>query len=86
MPSSYQDAVAQLTPELYRRFLTALETGRWPDDRVVEPHQREQMMLAVIAYGELHLPPEERVGYIDKGHKAGDQCDDQPVELKWSGE
>ena len=51
MPSSYQDAVAQLTPELYRRFLTALETGRWPDDRVVEPHQREQMMLAVIAYG-----------------------------------
>jgi hypothetical protein len=44
------------------------------------------MMLAVIAYGELYLPPEERVGYINKGPKAGDQCDEQPVELKWSSE
>jgi hypothetical protein len=39
-------------------------------------------MQAVIAYGELNLPREERIGYIDKGHKAGDVCDEEP--LKWS--
>jgi hypothetical protein len=40
-------------------------------------------MQAVIAYGELNLPPEERIGYIDKGHKAGEECDDE-VALVWS--
>ena len=41
-------------------------------------------MRAMIAWGEKHLPEEERVGYIDKQHKAGDSCDD-PLEmpLKW---
>jgi hypothetical protein len=39
-------------------------------------------MDAVLLWGELHLPPEERVGFIDKGKKAGDTCDD-PVPLKW---
>jgi hypothetical protein len=39
-------------------------------------------MDAVLLWGELHLPPEERVGFIDKGEKAGDTCDD-PVPLKW---
>lgn len=83
MPDSYQDAVARLSPELYRRFVTALEVGRWPDGSPLEQHQREHVMQAVIAYGELNLPPEERIGYIDKGHKAGEQCDDE-VALVWS--
>ena len=48
------------------------------------PEQRENALQAVIAWGEQHLPPTERVGYIDKGPKAGDTCDD-PVEtpLNW---
>jgi hypothetical protein len=39
-------------------------------------------MQAVIAWGEQHLPPEQRVGFIDKGHKAGDSCD-EPQPLNW---
>ena len=31
---------------------------------------------------EAHLPPDQRVGFIDKGHKAGDTCD-TPVPLNW---
>ncbi|MEQ8803707.1 MAG: DUF1315 family protein [Haliea sp.] len=41
-------------------------------------------MQALIAWGERHLPPEQRVGYIDKGSKAGSECDDpQPEPLRW---
>ena len=83
MVDAYKDAVARLSPELYRRFVTALEVGKWPDGSPLEPHQREHVMQAVIAYGELNLPREERIGLIDKGHKAGDLCDEEP--LKWSG-
>jgi uncharacterized protein YeaC (DUF1315 family) len=82
MVDAYKDAVARLSPELYRRFVTALEVGKWPDGSPLEVHQREHVMQAVIAYGELNLPREERIGYIDKGHKAGDLCDEEP--LKWS--
>jgi uncharacterized protein YeaC (DUF1315 family) len=69
--------------DLYDRLLQALETGRWPDGRSVTAEQREHAMQAVIAWGEQHLPPEERVGFIDKGHKAGDECDD-PQPLNWT--
>jgi hypothetical protein len=41
-------------------------------------------MAAIIAWGERHLPVNERVGYIDKGHKAGDSCDDPgETTLNW---
>jgi hypothetical protein len=36
----------------------------------------------VITWGEMHLPPEERVGFIDKGAKAGEVCD-EPTTLTW---
>jgi hypothetical protein len=41
-------------------------------------------MQAVITWGALNLPPEERVGFIDKGSKAGEDCD-EPAPLKWQG-
>ena len=80
----YQALVESLTPEMYRRFLGALETGRWPDGSSVTPEQREHTMRAVIAWGEMNLPEEERVGYIDRGHKDGEHCDDDsPQPLNW---
>ena len=48
------------------------------------PEQRQTSLRAVIAWGEQHLPEEQRVGYIDKGHKEGDSCDDPaPEPLNW---
>jgi uncharacterized protein YeaC (DUF1315 family) len=44
--------------------------------------QRQHAMQAVITWGEIHLPPNERVGFIDKGAKAGDSRDD-PQPLAW---
>jgi uncharacterized protein YeaC (DUF1315 family) len=61
-----------------------MELGKWPDGRPLSDEQRAIVMQALIAWGEKHLPPEQRVGYIDRGRKAGADCDD-PVEvpLNW---
>ena len=82
MSDPYLDTIKAMGRDVYDNMLTALQTGRWPDGREVSATQREHCMKAVIAWGELNLPPKERVGYIDKGHKADDSCDD-PQPLKW---
>lgn len=78
----YQQLIDTMSPELYRRLQRAIETGRWPDGSAVTAEQKQHAMQAVIAWGEQHLPPEQRVGFIDKGHKAGDSCD-EPQPLNW---
>ncbi|MFV8816455.1 YeaC family protein [Haliea sp. E17] len=76
--------IASMTPEIYRSLRRAIEIGKWPDGNPVSPEQREHAMRAVIAWGQENLPVEERVGYIDRGHKAGEVCDDpQETPLSW---
>lgn len=72
----YQQLIESLTPEVYEKLRIAVEIGKWPDGRRLSPEQRQECMQALIAWGELNLPEEQRVGYIDRGHKAGDVCDD----------
>lgn len=81
----YQQTIDNMSPEIYQRLVRAVEIGKWPDNRVLTPEQRAHAMRAIIAWGERHLPRQERVGYIDKQQKAGDLCD-TPLEtpLKWS--
>ncbi|MBL6902334.1 MAG: DUF1315 family protein [Luminiphilus sp.] len=69
--------------ELYQRMVDALALGKWPDGRELTEQQRTQTMDAVILWGQLHLPEDQRIGYIDKGSKAGSNCDD-PLPLKWT--
>lgn len=80
----YRRLIQNMTPQVYRSLKRAVELGKWPDGRPVTREQRQEAMQAIIAWGELHLPEHERVGYIDKGHKEGDSCD-APAEtpLKW---
>ena len=81
---NYKDLVQQLTPELVANFKKAMELGRWQDGRVLTAEQREHCMQAIIAYDAVHTPESQRVGYIDRAHKEGDQCDDpQPETLRW---
>jgi len=72
----YLQAIESMSPEVYRRLLRAVELGRWPDGSGLSPAQRESALRAVIAWGERHLPAQERVGFIDRGHKAGAHCDE----------
>lgn len=80
----YEDLINQLSPEIYQSLKRSVELGRWPDGRPLTPEQRANALQALIAWGERHLPPEQRIGYIDKGSKAGSECDDpQPEPLRW---
>lgn len=76
MSDSFDQLVSSLTPELLVAFRRAIETGKWPDGRRVSEEQRATCMQAVIAWEHRHLPETERTGYIDKGEKDGQTCDD----------
>lgn len=67
----YDKLVGSLTVDVYERLKRAVETGKWPDGREVTAGQREHCLKAVIAWGERNLPPEERIGFIDRGRKGG---------------
>ena len=76
--------IEAMTPDMYQRLKTAVELGKWPDGRQLTPEQRQHSLQAVIAWGEKYLPESERVGYIDKGHKGGEICDDPgPEPINW---
>ena len=83
MSDQYRESVQQMDRQVYEQLLESLSSGRWPDGRALTETQRQHAMRAVITWGEIHLSPEERVGFIDKGAKAGDVCDD-PEPLTWS--
>ena len=83
MSDQYRESVQRMDRQVYEQLLESLSTGRWPDGRTLTETQRQHAMRAVITWGEIHLSPEERIGFIDKGAKAGDVCDD-PEPLTWS--
>lgn len=84
MSDAYRDAIDGMGRDVYDRLVTALELGRWPDGKPVTPEQREHAMQAVIAWGEAHLPATERVGFIDRGHKAAAASRDAAQPLNWA--
>lgn len=80
----YQNMIESMSSEVYHSLRKAVELGKWPDGKVLTSMQRENAMQAIIAWGQHHLPPEDRPGYIDKGAKAGDSCDDpEEIPLNW---
>ena len=80
----YQQMIESMTRSTYNDLRRAVELGKWPDGQPVTPEQRQNAMQAVIAWGERYLPADERVGFIDKGHKDGDRCDDpEETPLNW---
>jgi uncharacterized protein YeaC (DUF1315 family) len=73
----FEEILQIMTPEVHEGLRSAVETGRWPDGARLSREQRELCMQAVIAWDARHLPPEDRVGHIDRGSKAeGELCDD----------
>ncbi|MFT4768028.1 MAG: hypothetical protein ACI8RN_001158 [Glaciecola sp.] len=82
----YQSLIDQLSPDIVARLRQGIETGRWPDGQTVTPEQREHSLRAVIAWEQEHLPEEQRVGFIDKGSKAGASAKSQSQteqQLRW---
>ena len=80
----YLELIETMSPDVYRSLLRSVELGRWPDGKAVTPEQRENAMQAIIAWGELHLPEEERVGFIRPREKSAGNCDGpDEAPLKW---
>ncbi|MCC5886935.1 MAG: DUF1315 family protein [Gammaproteobacteria bacterium] len=73
-PKDFASAVASLDRATYENLRRALELGRWPDGRTLQARQREICMEAVLNWEAVHLPPEQRTGYIEP--KA---CSDAPL-------
>jgi len=71
-----QGMLAALNPEIVERLKRAVEIGKWPDGRRLSPEQRSTCLQAVIVWEGRNLPEEARTGYIDKGDKDGDTCDE----------
>lgn len=84
---NYLDAVDNLSPDIIERLRQAVETGRWPDGRPLTAQQRDHSLQAVIAWESKHLPPDARVGYIDKGRKDSSrkaETGETPAPLRWA--
>ncbi len=80
----YQQLVDTMTLETYQNLKRSVELGKWPDGKPLSAEQRENTLQTVILWGEKHLQPHERVGFIDKGQKSGEVCDDPAVTpLAW---
>ncbi len=83
-PMDYKQTINSMSPEIYQRLLRAVELGKWPDNKTLTPEQRVHAMQAIIAWGERHLPEQDRIGYVEKKPAASDPCE-TPAEtpLKW---
>lgn len=68
-PGSYAELLAQLSPEIYQRLLSAVELGKWENGERLSPEQLEHCMQAIIVWDHRNLPETERVAYIDHSKK-----------------
>ncbi|MDC1436356.1 YeaC family protein [Gammaproteobacteria bacterium] len=65
-PNSFEDLLSSITPEVHSKLKQAIELGRWENGERLSKEQIELCMQAVIAYDEIHLNDEEKIGYIDR--------------------
>ena len=88
------DQVAQeMSVEVYQRIKTAVETGRWPDGRVLSERQKHISLQAILQYQHAHLPPQQRSGYIPaknqsacysrEQHSSDQHSSDEEQPLHW---
>ena len=61
---SFEILLASLTPEIISSLKRAVELGKWPDGKNLTQAQREQSLQAVLAWEALHLPEQQRTGYL----------------------
>ena len=80
----YLQLIDTMSPEIYQNLVRSVELGRWPDGKRLTPEQRANALQAIIAWGERNLAERNRVGYIEKKQKSGDQWE-TPTEtpLSW---
>ena len=61
---NYDDLLLNVTPDVYARFKTAVELGKWPNGVKLTDDQKKTCMQTIIAWDNKFTPESERVGYI----------------------
>ncbi|WP_241644950.1 YeaC family protein [Rosenbergiella metrosideri] len=54
MSADLQRVLAEMTPEVYKRLVTATETGKWPDGVALTPSQKEHTLQLVLLWQARH--------------------------------
>ncbi|MFH8134694.1 YeaC family protein [Pantoea osteomyelitidis] len=54
MKQELNTILTAMTPEVYQRLATAVETGKWPDGVALTPEQREHAMQLVMLWQAQH--------------------------------
>lgn len=62
--SSFNETIANITPEIYANLKLAVEIGKWPDGRKLTLEQKELSLQALIAWEIKNLPEDQRIGYM----------------------
>ncbi len=76
----YRKLIENMNTETYQGLRRAIELGKWPDGQLLSDEQKALCMEAILNWELLHVPPEQRTGYIDRGHKAeGETCADEQI-------
>lgn len=86
MSQDFARIAGQMGRDVYEGLRRAVELGRWPDGRLLTAEQRQTSLQAIIAWETIHLPEQERAGYIEKPGCASDGHDEQPVNWRTGGQ
>ncbi len=54
MDQNLHQLLAELTPEIYQRLVTATETGKWPDGVALTATQKEHTLQLVLLWQARH--------------------------------
>ncbi|HLV47571.1 MAG TPA: DUF1315 family protein [Aliidiomarina sp.] len=63
----YDDVLRAMTPEIYERMKSAVETGRWPDGQKLTDTQKENAMELVMVYQAKRLDETEHFSVNKQG-------------------
>jgi uncharacterized protein YeaC (DUF1315 family) len=63
-PSSVEELLKNITPDIHRQLKIAVELGRWETGDKLSGEQKALCLQAIIAYDEYYLEPESRVGFV----------------------
>lgn len=66
MKQELEAMLAAMTPEVYQRLATAVETGKWPDGVALTPEQRENCLQLVMLWQARHNDAPQHMS-ISKG-------------------
>lgn len=77
---SFLETAGRLPKEIINRMRTALELGTWADGQPLSKEQKATTLEAVMLWEVLHLPPEQRTGFIQQAC-AKDQAMSERIRL-----